>query len=189
MIRVGSPSIFSLESSITEVYSEPGSFALGYFLIYINGCKYGVCSPDATLLACSVDEVKTRCSRKGQHQVEFSKEENPYDIAEAIYSSIYRESPEEKSFFGLMKDEIAEVVYQNRIMWAPDGDQAFDDGSYVLHFDVFDQVRLIGFRADSEYNIENNSLSEVWIENDKFYELLSDWVNQMNSYRENSLDS
>ena len=33
---------------------------------------------------------------------------------------------------------------------APDGDEAFDDGSYVLQFDVGDRVRLIAFKRPDQ---------------------------------------
>ncbi len=41
------------------------------------------------------------------------------------------------------------MVWDSKLMWAPDGDEAFDDGSYVLQIDSGSLVRLIGFKGTS----------------------------------------
>lgn len=63
----------------------------------------------------------------------------------------------------------------NRIMWVPDGDEAFDDGSYILQFDVQDQVRLIAFRSGQDCLYDSPSLTEMWLALDHFYDVLERW--------------
>ena len=69
--------------------------------------------------------------------------------------------------FGLSETEFTETIYSNSLVGAPDGDEAFDDGSYVLQFDVGDRVRLIAFqRPDSP--VDSASVREIWISSDIF---------------------
>jgi hypothetical protein len=60
-------------------------------------------------------------------------------------------------------------------MLAPDGDEAFDDGSFVLQFDVGDRVRLIAFKSCHNYLHDAGSLSDVWLAADDFYGILRQW--------------
>lgn len=60
-------------------------------------------------------------------------------------------------------------------MWAPDGDAAFDDGSYILQFDFEDRVRLIAFKSDQGYSYDPATLSEVWMPAEAFYQILQQW--------------
>ena len=46
-------------------------------------------------------------------------------------------------------------------MWAPDGDEPFDDASYVLQFDVKDRVRLIAFKSSEGYLHDPATLSDA----------------------------
>jgi hypothetical protein len=57
----------------------------------------------------------------------------------------------------------------------PDGDEAFDDGSFVLQFDVQDRVRLIAFRSGAGYVHDPDTLSDVWLPADDFYRVLEQW--------------
>jgi hypothetical protein len=54
-------------------------------------------------------------------------------------------------------------------------DEAFDDGSYVLQFDVGDRVRLIAFKSDESYRHASGTLSDVWLPADEFYNVLREW--------------
>ena len=71
----------------------------------------------------------------------------------------------EQKYFNLSEAEFTKTLFANSLVWAPDGDEAFDDGSYVLQFDVGDRVRLIAFkRPDSE--VDPASLREIWLSSD-----------------------
>lgn len=168
---VGDPGIFAIESMIAPGRDEPPERTLGCFLIHIRGAAYGVREPDASLLGCSLDAVTQRLARRGQHCMPaFSDIPAPL-IAEAILDAEYRDTGRD-SYFGLTHAAFSEQLHANHAQWAPDGDAAFDDGSFVLHFDVEDRVRLIAFR-----NMPDGAeqIAEAWIESDRFYETLSGW--------------
>ena len=58
---------FAIESGISEAYEHPSLRGLGFFQIRLAGIAYGVRSMDATLLACSFDEVAKRVRDRGTH--------------------------------------------------------------------------------------------------------------------------
>jgi hypothetical protein len=64
---------------------------------------------------------------------------------------------------------------------APDGDEAFEDGSYVLQFDVKNRVRLIAFKSDHSYSYDPGTLSDVWLAAEEFYGILKQWRDSFDS--------
>ena len=72
--------------------------------------------------------------------------------------------------------QFTKTLYSKSLVWAPDGDEAFDDGSYVLQFDVGDRVRLIAFKRP-ESLVDPTSVREVWLSSDTFYSTLREWRN------------
>jgi len=99
-------------------------------------------SPEATMLAVSFDEVGRRLTRRGTHVADFSAAMEPGKLAD-----IYRDAFFNVGNVGELKP-FEDASSSSRIQWAPDGDEAFDDGSYVLQFDVEDFVRLVGLGAE-----------------------------------------
>ena len=175
-IVVGDPSVFAIESMITEAYERPGQRALGYFLIHISGNCYGVRSQDASMLACSFDGAIRRVARRGTHYVA------PLEInltAEVIVDSYcgatYDESRQEEYYFNMAAVDFREVIASSEIVWAPDGDEAFDDGSHVLQFDYEQRVRLIAFKNIGERRDILATLAEVLIDSDGYYGILDKW--------------
>ena len=51
------------------------------------------------------------------------------------------------------------MPFYRTIVWAPDGDEAFDDGSYVLQVESGDQVRLIAFVGTPDFLYDPSSLA------------------------------
>jgi hypothetical protein len=172
---VGNAAVFALESTITRAYAEPGLRALGLFVVYIGGHRFGVYSADASLLANSFDEVARRILDRGQHTAAFSTEPNAADIVDAICRALYIEELKDQKFVGLEEKQFTEILYSNHLMWIPDGDAAFDDGSHVVQFDVQDRVRLIGFKRTQDAVHDAESLVELWLSGDTFYKTLEDW--------------
>lgn len=170
---VGASNTFAIESEIATAFEQPGFLALGQFLIHVSGEVYGVRQRDATMLACSVDAVADRIERQGTHVVPFSAMDAA-NIAAAVRSAIYSDE-QQLSYFGIPLDEFVQLVYATNVIWAPDGDEAFDDGSLVLHFDIADNVRLIAFRSDESNRPRLSSLREVWLSRADFYMTLSQW--------------
>ncbi len=109
---------------------------------------------DATLLACSFDEVAKRVRDRGTHLAPFSAFPDGAAIATAAWMAKYSETYD-PSLLAISREELTNTLSNNGIVWAPDGDEAFDDGSQVLQFDIGDQVRIIGSRwtGDSQTNV------------------------------------
>lgn len=175
---IGDPSTFAIESHITVAYERLGFRGLGYFVIHIGGLAYGVREPDATLLACSLDEIDKRLASEGRHIAPFSKEPDSDSIADAFRSAIYGECQDE-SFFGLPVDEFQQYFSRDTVdlMWAPDGDQAFDDGSYILQFDIENKVRLISFKCNEDGKRIRETMRDIWLTQSRYYGVLKDWRN------------
>ena len=117
----------------------------GFFVIHIAGQSYGIKAPNQSMLACSVDEVVVRITGRGTHQARFS-EAAAIDIANAYTDAVYLNNNGDEKYFGLSEAQFTKTLNSNSLVWAPDGDEAFDDGSYVLQFDVGDRVRLVAFK-------------------------------------------
>lgn len=171
---IGDTSVFAIESGITKAYERLGFRALGYFIIHIGGRSYGKRSADGTLLACSFDEVERRIAMRGTQNVSFAAEPDAGKIAEAFRGAIYADSQEER-YFDIPRAEFTEMLYSNRIVWAPDGDEAFDDGSYILQFDILDSIRLIAFKCREEFPFDSATLSDVLLAAHDFYGVLQKW--------------
>jgi hypothetical protein len=171
---IGNTSLFAIESSITEAYERLSFRALGFFVIHVGGRRYGRRSVDSTMLACSFDEVERRIAMRGTHNVPFAAEPDAGKIANAFRGAVYSETQKE-SYFGLPLARFIEMIYSKRIVWAPDGDEAFDDGSYVLQFDILDSVRLIAFKCGQGLSYDPATLGDVTLAADDFYGLLRDW--------------
>jgi hypothetical protein len=174
---IGDKSVFALECTISKTYElNDGFLALGCFLIHVNGHQFGVNDPSATYLACSVSNIATRIVARGTHTTTFA-EAVAHDIVVSFRDAIYNEPEEGQTFLGISREDFTRLIYQNEIQWAPDGDAAFDDSSYVLHFDLGDRVRLIAFKSSEDGYYEPGTLTERILAADQFYGVLQDWLN------------
>jgi len=174
---VGNPSVFAIESSITNAYERLSVLALGFFMIHVGGFCYGVRAPDASALALPFEGVGTRIGDRGKHTAPFSAEPDAGKIADAFRNATCAEEQDE-SFFGMPLREFIALSESNHLDdWTTSyGDEAFDDGSCVLHFDVNDRVRLIGYRSSGlDYRHDPSTRREVWLSADAFYTILQDW--------------
>jgi hypothetical protein len=181
LLTVGDPSIFAIESCVNVQYESLSQRALGFFVIHVNGLSFGVRSPQATLLACSFDSVQRRINRRGQHVASFGNNIDATQLAKAVITAVYYEELIGNEFFKMSTKEFVNVIVANELLWAPDGDEAFDDGSHVLHFDVGDMVRLIAFK--NPVNLANgiSILTEVWLKSVDFYHVLEEWLQKFES--------
>ena len=161
---------------MSEVYEGRGQMALGYFAIDIMDCSYGIVKPEATLLACSYYSVIDRIELRGSHVAPFSSELDGKKIAQKFYDYKYGEASDNCGVFGLLRSEFMDIFHSNGIIWAPDGDQAFDDGSFVLQFDIDSRVRLLGFRVDDQGAVDVSSFSDCFMEAHEFYAVLQNWA-------------
>lgn len=173
-MTIGDVQVFAIESRITQAYEQLSLKALGFFVLYLGGVRYGVYEPDASMLANSFDQVCDRIARKGSHKAPFATEASAGMIADAFRSAVYGMEPRDV-FFGIGLSDFQQLIYSNRLLWAPDGDEAFDDGSYVLQFDVGDRVRLIGFKTLEDGSHDPATLGDAWMDADTYYGVLTQW--------------
>jgi hypothetical protein len=173
---VGDPDVVALESFIHVAHAPSGQRGTGYFLIHVAGLEYGVRSPDATLLACSFDEVKRRIERRGQHTAPFAAGAAASLVAGAVRRALYFDVAPGERLLGLTQEALVEAVQRSHLLWAPDGDEAFDDGSYVLQLDEGDEVRVIAFQSGGPEPYDPASLREVVVAGDVFYGVLQKWA-------------
>jgi Immunity protein 42 len=177
-LTVGNPAIFALESHINVRYESLSQRALGFFVIHVNSLSFGIRSPEATLLACSFDSVQRRTNHRGQHVASFGPDADAMQLANAVIDSTYYEQNKNHKFFDISANEFVNTLAKNELLWAPDGDEAFDDGSHVLHFDVGDMVRLIAFKNPINFQHGISTLTEVWLKSVDFYNILNEWMHK-----------
>ena len=125
---IGDPSNVAIESCLTRRLELPSQRGVGYFLIHVSGKSYGVKSPEATVLACSFDAVVRRRSGRGAHSASFGSTETGIAIASAYFRANYLEKDPGWRVFGIDVDGFLKFMADQEIVWAPDGDEAFDDG-------------------------------------------------------------
>ncbi len=173
-MTIGDERVLAIESYIEQAYSNHLSLrALGYFVIYVNGCCFGRKLKDSSYLACSLDEVQRRIRMRGLHQSPFSKIPDAAMIAKAYRFADFSDAPDSDMYFGLTRSSLSAAFSAGELVWAPDGDSAFDDGSYVLQFDIGSMVRVIGFKASDTDSVEH--VNDVLIDADAYYEILNRW--------------
>jgi hypothetical protein len=172
---VGNPAVFAIESEISKMYERLSYRALGFFVIHVGGLRYGVYDPEATMLANSFDEVGRRLAERGMHTCGFGAEPEAAKIAVAVSCAVYSDAPGEEQVFGIAPSEFQRQLSAKDLLWAPDGDEAFDDGSHVLQLDVEDRVRLIAFKRIGGDCPDLGTLREVWMAGGEFYGVLQKW--------------
>lgn len=172
---VGDPKVVAIESEILYAYACPGQRATGFFVLHVGGKVYGIRELNATMLAVSYDQVLRQLEMRGKHAVPFTDEQDAEAIAVAYRDVFYNYGPE-GVHLGVSGEVFDQALHQARVTWAPDGDAGFDDGSYVLQFDVQDRVRVIAFRSADGGGVEAGSLREVWMPADVFYGTLERWA-------------
>lgn len=173
---VGDPAQFAIESGISQVLTPQSQLAIGYFTIHLGGHRYGVYASDATLLGCSFNAIQTRVSQRGLHTAPFCKLSTALQLIDAYRAANFVDERQEEQFFGLSCSGFKDVVVANGIIFAPDGDAAFDDDSHILQFDCDNYVRLIAFKNLSSGVDSLETIVEKYIVANEFYEILSRWA-------------
>lgn len=170
-ISVGIPEVFFIRSAISTAYKEDSFMALGFFQIIVNGEEYGRRSADATLLSCSFNEVSRRIEHRGTHVSSYMSADAE-NIAGSYIKAVLLDSGVDERFFDMSKAELLDSFYSGGVLWAPDGDAAFDDGAVVFQFDIGENVRIVSFRR-GEWGIM--ALQDIKISSVDFYKTLERW--------------
>jgi hypothetical protein len=168
---IGNPAQFAVEYSITEAYEILSQRALGYFVIHVFGTTYGIKTLNAALLGSAFYELKEIIERRGTHVAPFSSEPDATDIANG-YLAAYNLDREHEIFFGMRAYDLYSFLCSKKIA-SGCFDEAFDDGTHFLLFDIEDQVRFIIFK-NNEYVAD--PISDVWLDADEFYGILADYL-------------
>ncbi|MFS8049901.1 Imm42 family immunity protein [Rhizobium sp. BR 314] len=171
---VGDCRIFAIESGITEAVENLSQLALGYFAVYVGGRVFGVREPDASMLGCSFHEVEHRLLRRGAHAPPIPVGTPAFEIATAYLDAFYRDNAR-TDYLGLSQHQFIDALQSSGAIWAPDGDEAFDDGSHILQFDVDGRVRIIAFLNTEEPDDFAQGIREEWMSADLFYAIVSSW--------------
>ncbi|PDT27227.1 hypothetical protein CO660_24430 [Rhizobium sp. L9] len=168
---VGNKEQFAIESEATKFLESENQMAVGFFNIYINSSRYGVRKEDSSILGNSYYEVKNRIKDRGKHI--FSRLLPAAEIIQIFQYENYGIASGGDDFISRHDGKLLDEILSAKIVWAPDGDAAFDDGGHVFQIDEGKVVRLIGFIND----IPAKNISEVRIEAAQFYKILRDWSN------------
>lgn len=171
---IGNANILAIESELTMAFMRPSFRGLGFFLVHLGGIAYGVRAREATLLACSFDQVTKRILDRGKHIAPFATFKDGAILSSAAWMAQYSETYD-SALLGISRDELTNALSRNNIVWAPDGDEAFDDGSHVLQFDIGDQVRIIGSKWNGEHQSKPSDIRDLWLPADDFYDILQMW--------------
>ncbi|MGV1949361.1 Imm42 family immunity protein [Agrobacterium vitis] len=171
---VGDCRVFAIESDITDAMESPSQLALGFFVIHVGGRIFGVRQHDASLLGCSFNHVEHRLQRRGTHVFDRLADVKAADVAVAYLDALYRDNPR-TDYFGLSQHQFVNTLHSSGSIWAPDGDEAFDDGSHILQFDVGSRVRIIAFSNAESLDDLSDTVREEWMDADLFYAIVSGW--------------
>jgi len=167
---------FAIKSFISSAYINESIMAIGYFLIEIKGVTYGVKKDDATALGNSYGAVIHRLELEGKHIAPTELIILPsLELAQTTYNSLYGRLDKQGSWeYDISCEKLADTIYGNNLIWAPDGDEAFDDGSFVFQFDIDDKtVRLIGYGTNDDYSV--HTVRDLIISSDEYYSTLKEW--------------
>lgn len=114
------------------------------------------------MLANSIDAIGERLLNRGLHTGRFFDAIPAAAIANAYLGGTYR-------------GDVGENVDWSTIVWVPDGDEAFDDGSHILQMDTGSSVRLIGFQNTGD-DLAAGDVVELTMLPDAFYSVLAQCV-------------
>lgn len=166
---------FAIESQVTRYCPNRGFMALGYFNLHVAGSRFGVRAPDATMLACSLDEVGRRLERRGRHAAPELASCSKEPIIGSFLKSLYAPALSLPEIEGINASEAGRIFHQGNLIFAPDGDEAFDDGGHALQWDEGSSVRLIAFVNHAEELMTLSSSVEMRMDSHEFYGILSEW--------------
>lgn len=182
-VLVGDTATFAVEAGIAEAHENRHFFAVGWFHLWVGGHRYGIHQLDATTLGIPVSMAGEFLAKRGTHRAFFAAEPDAGAIADAVWMSGYVDLPDGAQFFGHSPD-----FFNHRagFGWWDQVDGAFDDGSHVLHFDVGEKVRVIGFQTYETprgWRPNRMSMGDVWLPADEFYGILGQWCEAMEAER------
>lgn len=178
MIMSGVTTQFAIESIVAACTSDDYYLALGSLVVHINGKAFGGRKPTATLLGSGFRSAGRIVESAGMYRVPAFDNATAENIA-SLVSSIYNwQYPEPAPPSPLSPELLAELRILD-LIWE-DVDEAFDDGSVIVHLDTAIGVRVIGWRLD-RYSGPID-VAEVILPSHVFYHVIDDWRKQLLAY-------
>lgn len=173
---IGNKNTFAIEWQITTAYSNPSLLGLGFYSVFVGNRLFGIQGDEATLLACSYDAVLTRIRNRGKHRDDRLDAESPQKILGGYCCAMFGDSDAYDRISDMSAEDFTAAINSTGILFAPDGDQAFDDGSIILHLDRVDSVILVAGKSTKACGvIDEGSVVQVSLEADYFYGCLAEW--------------
>lgn len=163
------------------IFGDKGSFAIeievnnffhdeyvgeGKFVIYINNQRYGIDNEYATTFLCIKDELFLFLNNL-QNSIEELLRFSSTEISIAYYCQNYCDVDLSK-----LNDNLLNLT-KHLVAWSPES--AFDDGSYIIHFDYGDKTRIIGFKScmiKDKCMVQKDSVNEVFIKREEFERII-----------------
>jgi len=127
---IGTPGVFGIQTLLSEVWQRQSFQPLGSFRIWLGSQPYGVWTWNASMLGNSFDAVGERLALRGSGSGLASEPFSGGQLMRAYRAVCYDGEP-----YPAGSTEAFASLGSNPA-WAPDGDEAFDDSSYVLHLDL-----------------------------------------------------
>jgi hypothetical protein len=174
-ILVGDVNIIAVESYVDQFLPAKGQLGVGYFIIHVAGRVFGVKDRRASVLGNSYYEVCERIGRRGKHDLSFSGQVDAKELSLSVLNILYDRGFKKFPLSTELETEMERVLYTSNIIWAPDGDEAFDDGSHVLQIDEGRHARVIALVNHETEDLTIDSIVELRISADEFYEILYSW--------------
>jgi len=184
MILIGDKRRFAIETGFAPQSGRKIATVYGLFRIWIDGLGYGIDQEDATCLANSYEWLKYRLDNRGTFVgVDWSNK----SVQEILGSARYE-------IYGRIGATAESCEPFRRLMMAPDGDEAFDDGSTIIQFDVNNVVRLVAGRTSAMNSVEAldratyrdeysrllrwepGTLRDITFDADVFYDTIRQWL-------------
>jgi hypothetical protein len=70
-----------------------------------------------------------------------------FDLASMTEGVIYVDKYKISIHMKISEVDFSNLIYNNKLLWVPDGDVVFDDSSRIIQFDIGSNIRLIGYKT------------------------------------------
>lgn len=148
---------FAIEIEVNNLFYDE-YIGEGKFLVYINNHIYGRNEEFATTFLCIIDQLKRFSEFSINANVDL-RNFSGYEIALSYYCQNYSTKENKQLEEKLISDS------KHLEVWSPES--AFDDGSYVIHFDSDEHCRILAFKScleNNEYTVNKQSVNEITID-------------------------
>lgn len=185
----GDKKVFGIEFEVKELYHNKSFIGDGFFVVYIDGFMYGIREDDASSFGAILWTLKESCSSFIHMKNPFNNFED-FEICDKFYDANYRSEnryPEKTKMdydcTYLVKPGCDErdgnLANRFLIYWAQ-MEEAFDDGSFILQINEEKYIRILGFKASANYDVENVHSAKVPIED--FFSTLQSVITELERY-------